>query len=382
MKKFNFYDGSARLDSLNSAERFALSFGACLYDGDSLVLSYSGSDDAALYSGIILNTLSQLGINVYYLTNGEEFLSSFCAEAISARCYLHIFSSASVSVRARGVNGSGLDDRFLNEITKNYNSPDLKNLKALNIKTINSADHIVKLYKDKIVNHLTGFNGLNVTVNTSSILVAKLFDEIIRSKNDIYGEEIVFSFSLRCDKVTAYSSLSGYVYHETLMMLVLDYLLSKGERVKLTNDYSFLRDRLNDNRNYCDIVEDKYLKDISFENRFIYDSFLLLTLVVKRLCENKESLYEAVNKVKPVYLTERYVYTGAGAEEKINYMKSKGILDKNGRTANSNSRATVKTSKEGKGLLLYADAFSFEAAGALCDEIEGYIDRINLDKEE
>ena len=379
MRRFCFDDGSARIDSLQSAAKFALAFGTCLSVGDRAVLSFSGKEDSKLYGDIIAKTLSGIGINVFVLSLSEEFLSSFCANALSARCYLHVYSAASVWVRAAGKNGEQLSDILLSEITERFNSESFRRVDARKLGEIKSADEIINLYKELIKQGMTSFDGLSARVKTSSTLVAELFDEIIRDKNDVYGEEIVFSFSLDCKKLSAYSSSTGYIYHETLVMIALKYLLDKGAKIKVPNQFSYVKDRLSDG---VSLIEENDYQEISFENRFLTDSFLLMTLVIRCICESKKSLGEAVSEIPPVCFTERYVYTGNGADKRMDKMIASGFLDLSGRRTQKSGTTRAKLSKEGRGIMLYADAYSFEAASAMCDEIERYIGRINLDKEE
>lgn len=379
LREFCFDDGCARLDSPHSAVRFALAFGSCLSKGDRVILSCSGRKDAELYVSLISQALFGIGINIFVLSHGEEFLSAFCANTLSARCYIHVYSGACVRVCASGKNGEQLSDRLLSEVTRRFKSEDFRNVDAGKLGETKNADEITNLYKELIKQGMTSFDGLTVSVKTSSSFVAELFDEIIRDKNDVYGDKTVFSFSLDCKKLSAYSSSSGYVYHETLMMLALKYLLDRGARIKVPERFSYIKDRLPDG---VTVIDENERQEISFENRFLTDSFLLMTLVIRYLCEGKKSLGEAVSEIPPVFFTERYVYTGVGADKRLDRMIASGFLDIKGRRTLENGRTRAKLSKEGRGIMLYADSHSFEAASAICDEIERYIGRINLDKEE
>lgn len=379
MDNFSFLDAHERILSPMQAYKFGLAFGSSVNEKSKIAVGYCKNRGSDIYAYLISSAVSACGNDCYLIPESETFLSAYGADVLSAQCYIHICSESHVSVYAGGRLGSGLDKDFLSEITARYHSNDFKTVSPHLSGKIKIIKEIKSLYEADLSESFKNINGIRATVKTSSALLANLFDEIIRDKNDLNSEETVFNFSLDCKKVSAYSEKTGYVFYETLLMLAAKIELEKGNEVIVPKYFPSAANKLSGR---LIRAENRESLIINKSNRFLTDSFYLVMLILDHMGKNNFSFEEAITDVPRVYFSQRFIYVGDNSKEKMNRMISSKFLNENSELSSSLGKARAKLDKTQKGILLFADALSFEAASSLCDEIENYVKRINLDKEE
>lgn len=378
MDNFSFLDAHERILSPMQAYKFGLAVGSSVNEGK-IAVGFCKNRGADIYAYLISSAISACGNDCYLIPESEMFLSSYGAEVLSAQCYIHICSESHVSVYAGGKLGSGLDSDFLSEITSRYHSNDFKTVLPHLSGKIKIVGQIKSLYEADLSENFKNIKGIRATIKTSSVLAANLFDEIIRDKNDLNAEETVFNFSLDCKKVSAYSEKTGYVFYETLLMLAAKIELEKGAEVMVPKYFPSAANKLSGR-----LVRAKNRESliIGKNNRFLTDSFYLVMMILDYMGKNNFSLEEALADVPRVYFSQRFIYVGDDSKEKMDKMISSKFLNENSERSNDCGKARAKLDKTKRGILLFADALSFEAASSICDEIENYVKRINLDKDE
>ncbi len=379
MDDFNFSNAHGRLSSPLEAYRFGLAVGSSLKENSKVTVGYCRNRGSDIYAFLISSAITACKNYCFIVPESEEFMSEYAAYKLHTDWCIHICSGSHVSVSAKGALGSGLSADFLNEVTAYYHSNDYKKVKPAQSGKIKIVNDMVTLYELDLLQNFKSIKNIRASVKTASPLVAKLFDEVIRDKNDLGAEEIVFNFSLDCKKVSAYSDRSGYVFYETLLLMAAKIELEKGVEVEVPKYFPQAADTLSGR---LIRAENRESLKINAHNRFLTDSFYLMAMILDYLGKNNLSLSEALEDVPNVYFSERYIYTGEKSEDKINKMLESKFLNENKERVSSIGKARVKLDKGKKGLHLFADALSFEAASSICDEIEGYVSRINLDKEE
>lgn len=379
MDNFSFSDAHERILSPMQAYRFGLSVGSCVKEKSKIAVGFCKNRGADIYAYLISSAISACGNDCYLIPESEIFLSAYGADVLSAQCYIHVCSESHVSVCAGGRLGSGLEKEFLDEITERYHSNEFKTVLPHLSGKIKIVGEIKSLYASELSDKLKNIEGVRASVKTSSVLLANLFDEIIRDKNDLNAEETVFNFSLDCKKVSAYSETTGYVFYETLLLLAAKIELEKGAKVMVPKYFPSAASKLSGR---LVRAENRESLIINKNNRFLTDSFYLVSMILDYMGENKVSLYEALSDVPRVYFSQRFIYTGDNSKEKINKMIAAKFLNEESELCSGLGKARAKLDKTSKGILLFADALSFEAASSICDEIENYVKRINLDKDE
>lgn len=379
MDNFSFLDAHERILSPMQAYKFGLAVGSSVKEESKIAVGFCKNRGSDIYAYLISSAISACGSDCYLIPESEIFLSSYGADVLSARCYIHICSESHVSVYAGGKSGSGLDKDFLNEITNRYHSNDFKTVLPHLSGKIKIVEEIKSLYEAYLSGRFKNIKGIRATVKTSSVLLANLFDEIIRDKNDLNAEETVFNFSLDCKKVSAYSEKTGYVFYETLLMLAAKIELEKGAEIMVPKYFPSAANRLSGR---LIRAENRERLIVDENNRFLTDSFYLMMMILDYMGKNSFSLEEALSDVPKVYFSQRFIYTGDNSKEKMDKMISSKFLNENSELSNNLGKARARLDKTQRGILLFADALSFEAASSLCDEIENYVKRINLDKDE
>lgn len=379
MDNFSFLDAHERILSPMQAYKFGLAFGSSFKDRSKIAVGFCKKRGADIYAYLISSAISACGNDCYLIPESEMFMSAYGAFAFSAKCYLHISFESHVSVWAGGKLGSGLSKAFLDEITDRYHSESFKPVAPHISGKIEIVSEVKSLYASDLSRQFKNIRGIRVQVKTSSSLTASLFDEIIRDKNDLNAEEVVFNFSLDCKKVSAYSEKTGYVFYETLLMLAAKIELENGVEVVVPKYFPSAANKLSGRLLRTEGRESLIIGE---HNRFLTDSFYLVLMILDYMGKNNFTLSDALEDVPRVYFSQRYIYAGEDCEEKMNRMKTKGFLDENSEYIGALGKVRTKLDKTKRGILLFADALSFEAAGSLCDEIENYVNRINLDKDE
>lgn len=372
-RSFCFDDATERIYSPEEAVKFGLCTGAALDRGDRAVISFAGTNGAQPCAMAIASGLCAKGIECFVSEQGEEYFSGFCAEALCARLYIHVSAGTGIKISAAGRSGSPLDKQLLKNITKNFLRSDHMILSSKRQAAVNDCDDLLRLYKARLAKR-ERLNGVRVRIKTSSRLTAELFDSVIRGRNDINGEEIVFNFSYDCKKVSAYSEKTGSVFYETLLLAAVYIAVNEGTTVVLPYSFPRAAELLHGDGKTVRLPFGESIT-INDDNRFLTDSFILCMTIIDYISKNRMSLYDLLESVPSAYVFERYVYTGFGAENRLLNLIANRVLSENAERSSAGGRVTARALKRGEGIMLISEAASAETASSLCDEVEEYVKR-------
>ncbi len=222
---------------------------------------------------------------------------------------------------------------------------------------------------------------MSVSVNTSNSQISRICKELFEStdmKKDEYNS-IVFHISSDSRKVSAYSEMSGFVFHEKLIMLCCDDFMSKGSDIALPYGITRKIEEIAEKygRKVFRYSENNSGYDLEiFPPDFISDGFSLMTRILRILSERKLSLSDAVSQLPQSASSSKFVSIEKSPSEIIRRLCGNSPLPCDGTVLESEKgRVSVKPSRSGKSIMVYAEAANYEFAKELCSFVEKNINK-------
>lgn len=168
--------------------------------------------------------------------------------------------------------------------------------------------------------------------------------------------KITFQISGDGRKASAFCTQTGFVSYEKLAMLCMCRMLAKGENVRVPHDFP----------HHAKALFEKYGMDFSKNNladnseceEFFTNGFLLAINAVQYLQDNDMTLEKALTLLPEFAISRRVV----GIK-----MPTQSVFARVGAFCAEHEDITVKPTKSGKTLLMYAECEDYETASELCD---------------
>ena len=355
------------------AARLGMAIASALDEDEKTVVSYVGKEPAKHLANAMTAGICSVGITSYLLGNASKGELLFAMNHTDATLGIEITSDFKTAVRVFSKGGLKISNALEKQIEENLNFRLFRFRHSENYGEIISGQAFCELYADMLEKQLPKrFKGLNVRVKTTDEKIAKLADRIFLPRNDVNGEAITLHINSAGEGVCAYSEKTGYVFREKLTLIALKNRLLEGADVSLPENFPDVAETVSEELEggvvrynlISDDVSDKAQRKIAAEpqNLFVNDPLSLCVKVVSTMIKDGLSLKKLVSQLPEFSVSQRFVAVGA-AEKGITSTKSY-------KNESDGSRAVIKPVKNGKGVIIYAQAEKSEIAGSLCDEIE------------
>ncbi|MGN0602259.1 MAG: sugar phosphate nucleotidyltransferase [Oscillospiraceae bacterium] len=362
--------------------RLGMAIGTALNKTDAVIVGYSDSNSAKSLSDCLISGILSTGVKVYSLSECTREQLMFSIGKLSGKIGCYISADYSVKVKLMDVGGLNIDRYLESKIEKSYNNDSFRSTEYCDYGISYEFTGAKQLYNDYLNSIMQAkFNGVNAEIKCSSILTAKLADSIIRPRNDINGERIVFHISADGSSCSVYTEETGYVSYDRLILLALKICIDKKIPVSIPYYFPSEAEKLADSYNgkiyryFCGTDDDTDIEANSIakrpDNLFVRDGLMLTCIICRYLSDNNLSLAEALKCIPVFTSVQRYVNSSANPTDLMKIFhspKSKRRLNRI--YSDKGTNAMIKPLKNGMGIMIYAESYKAEQAAAVCDEIQ------------
>ena len=359
-----------------------MAIGTAIDKSNIVIVGCAQSNSAKILSEALTAGLISAGVEVYDISSCNSQQLMLASEKLSARIGCYVYSEHSVKIKLISGSGLPLSSELERKIENSYNSSSYRAVQPAEYSIPRNFSGATELYK-RFVNSLlpNKFNGLNAQIKSTDPITTAICDDIIRSKNDVDGERIIFHISEDGSACSAYNERTEYIFHERLILLAVKIYSEKNIPVSIPYSFPFAPNfpEEHEKSNIYRYSINSYSKDNRYaieiarrpENLFIHDGLMLCCVICEHLSRNHMTLHEALKDIPMLSSVKRYIRASKKSLDllkKINCKKSNSAEEIV--YENENSKAKIKTLKNGMGLIIQAESRKAEFASAICDEIQ------------
>ena len=296
------------------------------------------SDMLKSYAYSLASGIAQQGCNVI-ITENAVLPAFICGlNKISVSYGMYISSANPLIIQIYNGFGVPCSSEFLLNNSK-------KEKNCSNIGKISSYLHINELYLNEIHNSFENNTKINAGISCGNKSIINMWSDFFADNSD----EIILQISQCGTKVNIYSSETGFISHEKLMLAYALHLMKNKENPALPENIHFIAQELAEKHN-CKITEGgSDYNSIILKQRFTIDPLFLCIQLLNKI----DSFYELCSEIPDFYTAKREFST-----EYFDLFAEKTIIDNNGRIKISNSGK--------KRITLTAQAYNAETAAELC----------------
>lgn len=360
------------------AALFGEAVGSSLGRGESVIVGYSrkSSITDAFCAGV-----TSAGVDVWRAGECCEPQLVYCGNLLKAKLCVFISETAATRIKVMSQGGLGISRETERKIESGINRLDLRDVPNTERGRILSGGDLTQVYASHLESLLPNrLYNVCCEIKASSPMLNGLYNRLIYPKNDIRGRRITFHFANDAARVSAYTEETGYVFYEQLCLLAMKIQCEKGVKVfSLPFAFPKAADTLAGSMGAsviryhntpCNESDSEAVRTaFSPDNSFVRDMPQLMCIIVSYLSKNGITLKEAMQSIPQFFTGQRFVYVSSSVGEALKKLGGKasaeGVLcEENG------ANALVRPIKSGKGLMIFAEAYKYETAQAMCDEIE------------
>lgn len=360
---------------------FAAAIGASMKAGTIAVCGCSGEHGALSLLASFESGLSSAGIKVISAGECTAQELTFLVNRLGAQIGCYINAQFGERIELMGLGGLPLNEKTQSDIERCCS---LKRRRSLPLSSfgerydMQQAKALYGVFLSQLMPAV--FKGVNADIRCSAEKIRTLADGLIRSKNDIDGERIIFHISNDGKTCTAYTDATGYVSGERLVLLGVKIQFEKDIPVALPFTYPMAADRLAENMggklyryfHSCVDGSDHNAREVASrpDNFFVRDGIVLMCMICAYLSDNSFTLSQALSDLPEFYSAQRFAVTKGKISEIYSALgcRAEGggeeIVMEHGQT-----RAMVRPLKHSKGIMIFTESLKAETASALCDDI-------------
>ncbi len=343
-----------------------------------IVVGYSGDASAYTMAQAVLCGLTATGTDVYNMGECLICENDFAVRTLDADGGMYILSDSITRIIPCLKNALPLNLKYENIIENSINHHDFCHVSCDEFGRAENAEIYKSIYLNKLKNTIPDELEFQVSVNTSNPRIAeisrKIFNSISMKKDSLTS--VVFHISSDSRKISAYSEISGFVFHEKLIMLCCQDLLSKGNNIKIPYGITCKIEEIaleygRDVFRYSETDEHISQQSDILPPDFINDGFILMANVLRILSERNMSLSDAVSQLPSYAGSSKFISIDRSPSDIIKKLCGSSHLPADGTVINSKKgRVSIKPSRSGKSMMIYAESSKYEFAKELCDFVE------------
>ena len=220
------------------------------------------------------------------------------------------------------------------------------------------------------------------TLNSISAAAASSDGSLLRLANEMLSpicgkseKNIMFTLSADGHKASAYTEESGYVFHERLILIACMKAFSEGRKVALPCEFPRAADTLAERYgrkiyryNCCsEDLSDSEARLAAAEFTEARDSIALMLSVLDYIGRNGLTLKQAVSQLPEFSAVTRFIPLDRSSAKLSGFTDTRSEPAEGIMLDDKNSRIFIRPVKTGKGLMMYVESMSMEAAEELCD---------------
>ncbi|MBP0965268.1 MAG: hypothetical protein J5999_08250 [Oscillospiraceae bacterium] len=346
-----------------------------------IAVGYRQNDASKALAFAVMSGISAAGGEVSDIggATAEETAFAVRKAELSAGCYV----DAGVTARVSLISSDGLplkrhEERIVEAGLNRGDYPKNGFPRFGGIQDMSSISELYKLHISALCK--APLNGVRVRISSSDDRICKLGAELLAPVNSPSGREIVFSISSDGRKASAYSEESGYVFWERLVMIAAIKAFSEGRTVSLPCEFPAAADKLAEKyrgtvlRYGCCPTDnsDDLARAAAFGFPEVRDGLALALSVSDYLSREGISLNRAAELLPKYASAARFIPIdrSSRALRGLSDVRSPQSSDEGIMLDESGSRVFIRPVKTGRGLMMYVESMSIEAASEICDFYE------------
>jgi mannose-1-phosphate guanylyltransferase/phosphomannomutase len=252
------------------------------------------------------------------------------------------------------------------------------------IRSVKCADELYTAFLRKYSNFKSRYN---ITAVCGNEPIQQTAERVLRQISDVNGESITITLSHSGTR--AEFSIGGLkIPHDRLMLMAVAGLMKSGYNVSLPVDFPSVAEFVGRSLgrkvmrfSLSSQGGDKDARDRAKQEPFLYDGLYLSLLVLASVTRDKISIAEA-NRSLPLFARENRVVSISCPPQKILseiYSNSNGKAKTTGDGVTlgaDGGSVTLRSSRRGNSLFMYAESLNAETARSLCDDVEKKVQTI------
>ncbi len=346
-----------------------------------IALGYRANNASRALAMSVMSGISAAGAEVFDIgeATAEETAFAVRRMELSAGCYV----DAGVTARLHLISSDGLplkrrEERIAEAGLNRGDYPRNSFPRFGGVRDISSAGELYRLHISSLCK--SPLNGIKVRISSSDDRICRLGTELLAPINSPNGCEIVFSVSADGRKASAYTEESGYVFCERLVMIAAIKAFSEGRTVSLPCEFPKAADTLAEKfggtvlRYGCCPADssDDAARSAAFEFPEARDGLALALSVSDYLSREGITLKQAADSLPEYAAAARFIPIDRSSPALRSLKDVRSPLDASEGILldESGSRVFIRPVKTGRGLMMYVESMSIEAASEICDIYE------------
>ena len=319
--------------------------------GTKIALGHNGTKSAQALAMAFASGAVSSGADIW---NVGECIGSELDLAIKLAecdCGFFIESDSYTKISAYSKSATALDDERENKIELAVRSGTYSRESGGNFGKIVDFSAVKNIYASRLVEKIP--KAADISFNSSGKYAKELC--ALLSCNAMQAQ-INFQISGDGRKASAFSAQTGFVSYEKLAMLCMCQKLEKGQNLRVPHDFP----------RHAKVLFEEYGIDFCADNfadnsecEEFFENGFLLAINTMRYLQNKDITLEKALGALPCFAISRRVVGIKLPDERV--------FAKVGAFCAEHEDITVKPTKSGKTLLMYAECDDYETASELCD---------------
>lgn len=382
-------DGCCSLGSHSSPADF-LRFGAAaassLPAGCTVAVAHGGTPAAEDMSVCLRMGLTSAGCRVLELGAATGQLLAFTLSRCQLPLGCFVTSGSEDNIRLMSKGGLPLTTELERAIERAFSGGGTRSVPMPPHRASAELSGLGILYEDWLHSLLPERPRLSVSVRCPNPLVQRFADSIFRGSDEGGGERLVFHVSHDGSACSVYSEGSGYILHDRLLLLALRNAFKCSVPVAVPFSYTSAADTVAAEENgrllrylsSTDGTEDREARECGarIDNLFVRDGLALAAYVTMLAERSDKTFEELVSEIPEFYCTQRYVGLTASAGDIASGLGGAAV-GSGTELMRGGERAVVRRVKGSRGLMIFAESFSAEAAMSLCDELTARVKKLS-----
>ena len=387
-------DGCCSLGSSSSPADF-IRFGAAAATafprGSLVAAAHSGTPAAEEMCSCLRMGLTSAGCKVLELGAGTRQLLAYTLSRCGLPLGCFVTSGSEDSVTLMSPGGLPLPAGTERRVERAFSGAGTRPVPLSDRSSSGSIPGFSLLYEHWLRSMLPKHPRTGVSVRCPDRQIQRLADRIFAEHSAVSGtgERLIFHIPQDGSACSVYSDASGYVLHDRLLLLALRNSFRSGAPAAVPFTCTSAADTLAAEENgrllryliSTDGKDDREARECAsrIDNLFVRDGLALAALVTSLTEKSGGTFAELAEGLPKFYSTQRYIgltsRTGGLAEA----LAAKAV-GTGAELTGENSRAVIRRVKGSKGLMIFAEARTAEAAMSLCDEVTARVRALSRDQ--
>ncbi|MBR4554807.1 MAG: hypothetical protein IKO27_04355 [Ruminococcus sp.] len=365
--------------------RLGAAVGSAVEKGSPVITAHTGSAASGELCCCLRIGLASAGCKVIELGASSKQLLGYSLSRCGAFLGCYVSSSGEDSLTLMSPGGLPVPEQLAHRAELAFSENGCRRTVLSSYSSAAPLDGMRILYEHWLRSLLPERTGLNISIRCPGRLIRQTADRVFEGFDEADGERIVFHISHDGSSCTASSTSSGYVPHGRLLLIAARSMFRKGAAVSFPFETSLSAERLAEDENgtllryfsVSDGIEDREARECAArpDSFFVRDGLALAAVVTSAADRSGLSFGEFVGEIPQIYCSQRFIGL-PGSKVPTAFELDAKAVGQNAELFTDSGRAVVRRVRGSRGLMIFAESFSSEAALSLCDEVTERIKKL------